>query len=210
MCWDNSLNKDCDDIAMRHVAATILLPKDDPRKFSFATPNQVSNTYRRLFNNPPVFRDGVQVCPSKEGGIPPVRIGQDICKVIPYWRQIFESKGVNINTNTNGHRGDEARAAKVSSRGGYRKKKTLAELTSYWIHPDAREAMKTFEEDSKNNFKSILARIKKESGTMTQPKEDCYAESESIIIQEEKGGNDLILPNGLSDGEDSEQEDDQL
>jgi hypothetical protein len=49
VCWDNSLNKDHNDAALRHVAATILLPKTDPRKFSLATPKEVSSTYRRLY-----------------------------------------------------------------------------------------------------------------------------------------------------------------
>jgi hypothetical protein len=71
MPWDNSLSKDMDDLAMRHVAATSLLDKlkDDPRKFSLATPNQVSSTFRRLYNNPPVLQDDRQICPSAEGGV---------------------------------------------------------------------------------------------------------------------------------------------
>jgi hypothetical protein len=181
MPWDNSLNKDCDDLAMRHVAATSLLDKDDPKKFSLATPNQVSSTYQRLFNNPPVLRDGVQICPTNEGGLPAVRIGQDIYKTLRYWRQVFDSKGVNINTNTNGHRGNELREGKTSVAGGIRHKKTLEEMTSYWIHPDARDAMNNFTDASQERLKTILAQVKKESGKLSQEKQDCY-NTESIDI----------------------------
>ena len=58
MPWDSSCNKDHDDIVLRHVAATYNLDAKDPRKFSLKTPDSVSSAYLRVYNNPPVLRDG--------------------------------------------------------------------------------------------------------------------------------------------------------
>jgi hypothetical protein len=80
--WDVSLNKDHDDIVLKHVAATSLLDKNDPKKFSLATLNKVSSAYQRIYNNPPFVHDGhkVPVMPLGEGRPFPKRIGQDIMK----------------------------------------------------------------------------------------------------------------------------------
>ena len=40
MPLDNSLNKDVDDSALRHIGVTMDLSKDDLKKFSLATPNE--------------------------------------------------------------------------------------------------------------------------------------------------------------------------
>lgn len=203
MCWDNSLNKDCDDIALRHVAATSLLNRDDPRKFSLATPKHVSSTYRRLFNNPPVLRDGQPICPVDQGCLPPARIGQDIVKIIPYWRQVFESNGANINTNTNGHRGNEARAKKKGNRGGQRFKKTREEMTDYWIHPDAQESVRTFQDIAKDAYSKALAKVKAEYGTMTLEKQECHDPESLLVLTDQE-----LVPRKRVEDEDNKNESD--
>jgi len=94
MPWDNSLNKDHDDIVLRHVAATALLPPDDPRTFSLATPKECARACRRIYE--------------AEGGIPSKRIVQDILKARDCWTIVCENQGRNVAVNVNGHRGDEA------------------------------------------------------------------------------------------------------
>jgi hypothetical protein len=48
MPLDETLNQDIHSSARYHVAITSHLPKDDPRKFSFATPKEISRAYLRL------------------------------------------------------------------------------------------------------------------------------------------------------------------
>jgi hypothetical protein len=48
MPLDETLNQDIHSSASYHVAITSHLPKDDPRKFSFATSNKISRAYLRL------------------------------------------------------------------------------------------------------------------------------------------------------------------
>jgi hypothetical protein len=48
MPLDNTLNQDIHSSARYHVAITAHLPKDYPRKFSFATPKEISRAYLRL------------------------------------------------------------------------------------------------------------------------------------------------------------------
>lgn len=48
MPLDETLNMDIHASARYHVAITSHLPNDDPRKFSFATPNEISRAYLRL------------------------------------------------------------------------------------------------------------------------------------------------------------------
>jgi hypothetical protein len=154
-----------------------------------------------------VIRDEQQLCPSNESSLSPIRIAQGIFKVIPYWKQVFDSKGANVNTNTNGHQGNEARA-EGSQAGGKRTKMTFEQMNKYWLHPDAREAMNTFEADSKINFKKILAQVKKENGTVSQPKGDCYnTESIDVVPQKELPEEDALKD---PDGDDSKEENDQL
>jgi hypothetical protein len=48
MPLDETLNQDIHSTARYHVAITSHLPKDDPRKFSFSTPKEISRAYLRL------------------------------------------------------------------------------------------------------------------------------------------------------------------
>lgn len=45
---DHTMNEDHDDCVLRQVAATCLLPNDDPRKFSLATPNLCASACTRV------------------------------------------------------------------------------------------------------------------------------------------------------------------
>ncbi len=51
--WDHIGNKHHDDCVLRHVAAASQLPKGHQKKFSLATPKEVSHAYLRMYNNPP-------------------------------------------------------------------------------------------------------------------------------------------------------------
>jgi hypothetical protein len=48
MPFDKTLNQDIHMNARYHVALTLHLDNDDPRKFSFATPNEIYCVYLRL------------------------------------------------------------------------------------------------------------------------------------------------------------------
>ena len=50
MPWDMSLNRDLHSIVRRHVAETSMLPKDDPNKFSLATPTKAFRAYNRCLD----------------------------------------------------------------------------------------------------------------------------------------------------------------
>jgi hypothetical protein len=67
MSWDETSNKDHDDGVLQHVAATHYLEDGDERKFSLRSPKDVSYAYRRLYNNPPVLRNGEPIVPLGEG-----------------------------------------------------------------------------------------------------------------------------------------------
>ena len=60
MAWDNSLNKDVHESVNDHVQATINLEKNDPRKFSLATPKEGARAYMR------VVHPCTGVCPRSE------------------------------------------------------------------------------------------------------------------------------------------------
>ena len=179
MPWDNCLNKDHDDIVLAHVAATTLLDKDDPKKFSLATPKHVSSAYRRIYNNPPFIREGdtEPVMPLGEGGPFPKRIAQDILKILPYWRRVYNNDGRNIEVNIKGHRGneirDELRAKGIESRGGKRTKRTKENLKQQWYHPDASDAMKEFFEESKKSFDTVLEETRAKHMVLSQPPQPC-------------------------------------
>ena len=204
MPWDSSCNKDLDDIVLRHVAATYRLPRDDPRKFSLATPKHVSSAYRRIYNNPPVQRDGEDLVPLGCGGPPPARLGQDIMKVPKYWRGVLEAKGLNTETNVKGQRGDEARG--TAKRGGRRIKKE--DERTKWYHPDARESLDEFLEESQETFEKQLEKTREKFGTMT--KKDDPAQNpdafESVEIQEDDIAEQDQEMNSDSDSESIEEE----
>ena len=182
MPWDHSCNKDHDDIVLRHVAATYHLPVEDPRKFSLGTPKTVSSAYRRVYNNPPVLREGNVICPADQGGPAPHRLGHDIMEVPKYWRQVFDTGGLNVQGNVQGHRGDVLRVARKEGRvksthGGKRVKKTVEEVV--WYHPDAREAMDAFFKKEEEKYLVVLQKLQDTHGEMTLPKQP---EMDMVVI----------------------------
>ena len=76
-------------------------------------------------------------------------------KTQTHWKQVYDNRGLNVQMNVPGHRGDElraaARAAGKSNRGGKRIK--TSEMVNSWLHPDAKEAMKAFLGESMEKFK---------------------------------------------------------
>ena len=207
MPWDSTSNKDHDDIVMRHVAATYGLDKDDPRKFSLRTPKEVSSAYRRIYNNPPVLRDGEDIMPLGEGGPPPHRLGHDIMKVPKYWRRVFGNEGLNVQGNVKGHRGDELREARKDGRvksthGGKRVKKTVDEALDEWLHPDAREAMDLFFKKEESKYAVVLQNLHEQHGEMTLPKQ---LEMDMVDIVDDTLGSGIPPPHNdsASDGSDS-------
>jgi hypothetical protein len=50
MPLDETLNMDIHASARYHVAITAHLPNDDPIKYSFSTPNEISRVYIRLIH----------------------------------------------------------------------------------------------------------------------------------------------------------------
>ena len=177
--WDQSMNKDSDDVMLYHVAATSHLPKTDERKFSLSTPNTTSYGYRRIFNNPPVLRDEKPIIPEGECGLPAHRIAHDILALPECWKRVFLNEGLNVQTNVKGHRGDEPRQAAKdgliqSKRGGARTKMTLEEAMDLnkWMHPDAQSAYDEFFKTPHDKWMEALGKTKeKHSAGLTDPKE---------------------------------------
>lgn len=155
--WDATSNKDHDDIVLSHVAATPLLAEDDPKKFSLSSPRKMSLAHQKIHNNPPMERDGEVIC--NKSGIPGHRIDHNILGTVQHWWQVHHNKGLNINLNINGHRGDANRAEKKANWGGKRTKKTSQ--PNRWCHPDAEEAMKEFFTASKDKFEDVHIATKK-------------------------------------------------
>jgi len=174
MPWDASLNKDHDDIVLRHVAATLMLALGDPRKFSLSTPRLCASTYRRIY---------------KAGGITSTRIVQDILRTLKHWRQVFENDGRNINVNINGHRGDEGRRL-AGKRGGVRVKSEKGALKSLWCHEDVATPLKEFIDLSEEKFNEHFQKLKIEHSDISK-KSDMTFEPEMFERVEPK---DYLLP----------------
>ena len=166
--WDFACNKDHDDMVLRHVAATALLPNDDPRKFSLATPDQCASAYKRVYDYIPSFR-----------------IQQDILKTVNYWQMVYENKGMNVVLNANGHRGNEGRAEGFKKRGGVRVKTEKKDLKSCWYHDDAKEAMEEFMNRSKEQFQKTLSKVRQEHRNISLM-DDATFDPEQYEVQKDK------------------------
>lgn len=164
MPWDESSNKDHDDIVYRHVAATCLLDKNDPRKFSLATPDNIISAYTRCYN-----------------GIPAKRLGEDIVKTGDYWARVVKNQGLNINSHVDGHRNNKGRDPnKKSNWGGTRTKKPQDQ--SKWYHQDARDSMKELFEVAHDRFQGELSKLQKFKPVYTAPPMACM-DPDGIIRQ---------------------------
>ena len=177
--WDEALNKDHDDVVLRHVAATSLLANDDPRKFSLATPNLCSAACRRVHQ-----------------GVPSERIAHDMFKTLDCWQMVFENDGLNRKKNANGQRGDEGRALGVAKRVGARVKTQKKDLKTHWCHEDAKTAMVEFVNRSKEQFKQTLSKVRKEHRN-TSVMDDSALDPELHEI--EKDANDQEITTSIDD-----------
>ena len=84
MPLDNSLNNDIHQAAKAQVSATRFLPKDDPKRFSFATPETIKHAYGRI--HCPRY-DPRSAIPTND------RIAQDINKVFFCLLTVMEAEG---------------------------------------------------------------------------------------------------------------------
>ena len=165
MPWDASCNKDHDDIVYRHCAATTLLHKDDPKKFSLATPDTIITAYTRCYE-----------------GIPAERLGEDIVKTGDYFLQVVRNQGLNIN-RVDGHRNNKGRDPNAKSRrGGVRVKSEEAEL-SKWYHQDAKDSMKNFFKGSGDRFLDKLSEFRKGKLVFAADPEACM-DPDGVIREE--------------------------
>jgi len=140
MPLDNTLNKDIHEAVIRHMAATMNLEDDDPRKFSMSTPKRGASAYLRV--NDPV--EGV--APTSE------RIIQDIDRVFDSMVLIRAKKGCVIDDASvrNGHRQEAAMVGREGGdrRGGARVRKLdKHDYKSQHWHRDAEEALQMKLED---------------------------------------------------------------
>jgi hypothetical protein len=93
MPLDETFNMDIHASARYHVAITSHLPNDDPRKYSFSTPKEISHAYLRL------------VDPATGGASSSTRIVQDCEKWIIFLGKIREAGGKMVQGfGRNGHR----------------------------------------------------------------------------------------------------------
>ena len=144
---DNTLNKDLDDAVKRHVAYTYYLDRDDPRKFSMATPAEGFSAYSRCWNNPPVGGDSKGLVNNSQhdhGSPSNERILADIKKFEEALMGIWKADGTVVKENNKhvkreGHRAEESRELTRKFWGGKRIKQVNAR-DKYWIHSDARVA----------------------------------------------------------------------
>ena len=141
---DNSLNKDTDTSLALHVALTSELPKDDKRKFSMSTPNEIVRAIERLWHP----EDGV--CPKSQ------RIVQDLTRANYAHLEIVKHDGGIVPglANRNGHRntGGNGRRYTAPRRDNGNWVRTWEEMG---IHEDAILAGKEYYESHKNRYCSI-------------------------------------------------------
>ena len=153
MPLDASLNKDVDDAVHSHIVFKNVLDADDPRKFSMSTPSRGSFAYRRVWNCPaiPGFdNSGVDNLTVDNSGAPSSnRICQDIDKFTTSCRSIYENKGTVVPGlgTRNGHR--NATVGRVTVQNGGARVKKIDEVSSRFIHPDARLSRQHLLQDSK-------------------------------------------------------------
>ena len=126
MPMDNSLNACLNRSHERHCAITSKLHKNDPRKFSLATPKTISRGIRRLFE-----------CDEGEEGVPSSsRIIHDVDYAWDSMMVVYQSKGAIVQDRLcrNGHRYSKSG---TGDRGGKRFKGELKK--EKWLDPGARQ-----------------------------------------------------------------------
>jgi hypothetical protein len=119
MPLDETLNMDIHASACYHVAITSHLPNNDPRKYSFSPPKEISCAYLHL------------VDPATGSAPPSTRIVQDCEKWIRSLGKIREAGGKMVQGfGQNGHR----ERSHGNKRGGYQAKKPQG--LAKWVHSD--------------------------------------------------------------------------
>jgi hypothetical protein len=130
MAWDNSLNKDVHECVNYHVQATINLEKDDPKKFSLATPKEGARAYMR------VVHPSTGVCPSSDRIIQDTEqaFGKALLGIIACQGTVMDESSLR-----SGHRADAARIGhEKKPMGGYRPRKLAADdYCTKLLHVDA-------------------------------------------------------------------------
>jgi hypothetical protein len=120
MPLNETLNMDIHASARYHVAITSHLPNDDPRKYSFSTPKEISRVYLHL------------VDPATGGSPSSTIIVQDCEKWIRSLEKIREAGGkMAQGCGCNGH----IEHSQGNKRGGYQAKQPQGPAT--WVHRDA-------------------------------------------------------------------------
>jgi hypothetical protein len=134
MPWDTNLNQDLHLSVMIHSLLTDVLPKEDAKKFSMATPKLGTNAYLRVLKGSPSSK----------------RIIQDCNKVLESMKEIYDAKGCLVEGL--GDRNGVRRVMKGDTKnknGGVRVKNlNLYDHKQYWLHPDAKEGIQVKVEDS--------------------------------------------------------------
>jgi hypothetical protein len=134
MPWDTNLNQDLHLSVMIHSLLTDMLPKENAKKFSMATPKLGTNAYLRVLEGSPSSK----------------RIVQDVNKVIESMKEIYDAKGCLVEGL--GDRNGVRRVFKADTNnknGGTRVKNlNLYDLKHYWLHPDAKVGIQVKLEDS--------------------------------------------------------------
>jgi hypothetical protein len=142
MPLDCSLFNDLHESAHRHVSLTHLLEKDDRKKFSLATPQEISRAYCRLWT-----KGGEEGSPTCQ------RIIQDCNKFVSSIKVINDAKGIMCAGvgNRRGHRRENANGMEKSNYGSARESQQHQQ-SAPWTHPDANGCYELFIQDSQRRL----------------------------------------------------------
>ena len=145
MPLDNSLFRDVRTSVDTHVGMTSVLPLDDPRRFSKATPKEIMRTLDRLWD--PVT--GVTPKPS--------RIVQDINRLKENFLIIVEADGEIVDgvADRNGHRRGVGPGQSYHERLPPRPARKVEDLN---LHPDAQEALRIIDRRERAIWEQSRAR----------------------------------------------------
>ncbi len=125
---DNSNFRDVRTAIALNVAATWHLEKKDPLKFSLSTPNEVTRTFKRIWD--------------PKNGVSPTsrRILEDVKRVLVSLQQITTAKGKIVPgiVNRNGYRAPRSKSLSCKMHGSKKKQKSLEDIG---IHESVRNTV---------------------------------------------------------------------
>ena len=139
MPLDNSLFRDTRTAADLHVTLTCMLPRHDPRRFSKATPKEITRMIERIWD--PV-----------EGVSPPSnRIIQDISRLKENIKLVVEADGAIVPgvCDRNGHRNQGGTGRRYHPRHADQSALSIEELP---LHKDCREVVLELEATERERF----------------------------------------------------------